>query len=494
MLETLETPVHSQEKKIVLKAISESPGRITAADMSLKTGMPVLQTTGLLNQIAYETGGHLAVGTAGSVAYEFDKNFQSAYITRGSKNFFKRIWRIVFNASLYVFRILSLVMFFLIRVSFGIMLILSVVLVLVLVVVAVVALLSKVMGDNDSDGPDFDIGGLLSGMGGFFRYWIFDWLWDWWYWGQYLGWRRDPYPVPTSEYGYDSGKKEKKESFLDKVFSFLFGDGDPNADLTERYWQTLARVIKAHKGVLTADELAPYTAVEGSGEDWVLPILIRFNGAPEVSEAGNLIYKFPSFQKSAPIPQQTNVAPDADEKSFQLHDLVSKSLNRQKINREAELAASELPIFLREHPWEFSHIGTGARAAIISFAVFISVGSLWLISLASSIPIIHALSALLVAVAIYGALVLIVPTIRYLVLQGINKKIEERNAKRQDAASRLRSPDSALLNKMAEADKVRKESLAEAGAETVIYSTRENALDQDDPLDEQFKKEFGPDA
>ena len=47
-------------------------------------------------------------------------------------------------------------------------------------------------------------------------------------------------------------------SFLESVFSVLFGDGDPNADLEERRSKAVAKLIRAKGGAVTAEELAPY--------------------------------------------------------------------------------------------------------------------------------------------------------------------------------------------------------------------------------------------
>lgn len=484
-MENLETPIHSSEKKIVLKAIEDSGPKITVADISQKTGLPVLTSTALLNQIAYETGGHLTVGTAGSVAYQFDAGFQNAYFTRGSKSFFLRMWRAFVNFSIYAIRIFSLAMFFLIRVSFGIILILSVLLVVVLIVVAVVALLARFFGDSDSGDSGFDFGDLLGGLGGFFRYWAFDWLWDWWYWGQYF--RYDPYPTyyPSKTYLYDEygeavEQKQSKVSFLDKVFSFLFGDGDPNADLQERYWRTLGLVLKAKSGVVVAEELAPYAEVKGSGEDWVLPILVRFNGTCDVSEQGNIIYKFPSFMQNLSTgPTGQTAAAEADKKAEDLRALVNQNLQRQKISANARAASMQLEPFLREIPHVFSNIPESSKITIACFAVLVMFGSLALMALAATVPILLFFSPILMGMAWYGALFLIVPLARFLVMKHLNRGIEERNMKRQAAATNLLSPDNVLRKKLDEAAAARAESVSESSKETIIYTTTEDNLSQE---------------
>ena len=62
-----------------------------------------------------------------------------------------------------------------------------------------------------------------------------------------------------------------------------------------------------HKGgVVTAEELAPYLDVPPGkdlestvvDESYVVPALVRFGGSPEVDKDNNLIYRFPSLQKT----------------------------------------------------------------------------------------------------------------------------------------------------------------------------------------------------
>ena len=63
-----------------------------------------------------------------------------------------------------------------------------------------------------------------------------------------------------------------------------------------------------HKGgVVTAEELAPYLDVPSAAKDadshvvdesYVVPALVRFGGSPEVDQDNNLIYRFPSLQKT----------------------------------------------------------------------------------------------------------------------------------------------------------------------------------------------------
>ena len=116
-------------------------------------------------------------------------------------------------------------------------------------------------GDNDSD----------SGGGGGFSFDFLDYLLlsDFFYWNTY------PTYSAYGTYGYNDYDRpyelydrsttrvpETNNNFMMNCFSFLFGDGQPNANLEERKWQLIAQVIKANNGVVTAEQLAPYTGAD----------------------------------------------------------------------------------------------------------------------------------------------------------------------------------------------------------------------------------------
>lgn len=81
------------------------------------------------------------------------------------------------------------------------------------------------------------------------------------------------------------------------IFSILFGDGNPNADLEERRWRCIAALIRSQQGVLIAEQLRPYLDQCAGGvesEDDVPPASVRFNGQPQVSPEGDLVYWVPA--------------------------------------------------------------------------------------------------------------------------------------------------------------------------------------------------------
>ncbi len=129
----------------------------------------------------------------------------------------------------------------------------------------------------------------LGGGGGIY-FWVFP---DFWY---FFG---DPSPQRSRPRSQDNGEEM---NFFEGVYSFLFGDGNPNADLEERRWQLIGQVIRNNGGAVTAEQIAPYLDLDtdpGDDEWYMLPVLTHFNGRPEVTETGQIIYRFPELQTTA---------------------------------------------------------------------------------------------------------------------------------------------------------------------------------------------------
>ncbi|MFM7793911.1 MAG: hypothetical protein ACKO90_39540, partial [Microcystis panniformis] len=108
------------------------------------------------------------------------------------------------------------------------------------------------------------------------------------------------------------------------VFSFLFGDGDPNFNLEERRWQTIGKVIQNNRGSIIAPQIAPYldsiTPSHEETEDYILPVLTRFNGLPQVSDRGDIIYYFPDLQVTTKKRKLQTVSPYLKEKRWKFSE------------------------------------------------------------------------------------------------------------------------------------------------------------------------------
>jgi len=498
MWATLLSPIHSPEKVKVLQAIEGLGAKIVPADVATRTGLPLLKVTSELNQIASDTGGHLQVGDAGTIVYQFDPLFQNSYLLNGPRNFLRLVGRFVLNLAAFLARVFCVVMFFLIRVSFGILLILSVVAVIALILFAIF----RASNSSDSgDGGGWDFSGLFdfSGDRPFYLYWAFDWLWDWWFWGGILF----PQRYSSSRYNYSvtdamtdasvfgqyegveqSNQKTKKSDFLNNCFAFLFGEGDPNTNLEEERWQVIAEVIKANQGTVTCEQLAPYTGNDPNNEDWMLAVLVRFNGSPEVTESGQIIYIFPSFQiRTIASPTNTSLqdlplqasANDGRATLDELRSLYRNHLSIQAGTPPPSQSATRLEKFLPEQPWVFMPISEDSIMWICVWAGLVLCLSTWLMF---HLALVHPFALVVYALFGYGCFFVVVPAVRWFITQQINKGIAARNDKKLEYAVQLESPSKQLAAKLEDARQMRLAG-APSHAEHIVYTTDKDALEQE---------------
>ena len=423
----LQTLTMNPQKQVVLKTIDSLGRKVTAADVALKSGLPVLAVEQDLNEIAAETKGNLKVGEKGDIVYTYPVNFEATYLSRGVELFFQRLGDWFFKAA-----------FFLLRISFGVMLVLSFVIVVVLIFL-VIMFYSRIGGrdsDNDRGYDDYD-GGF--GGGGFHLG-----FWDWMLIRELFLWQaysRDYRCDPYDRYNRPTIHKPQKTNFLFNVFSFLFGDGDPNGNLEERKWAMIAEAIRENNGVVTADQLAPYT---GSNEDdAMLPVLVRFQGKPVVTDAGNIVYEFSSLKATAQSPWP-----------------------------------GELPQYLSEFTWKFSNVRSDQLLPVYILAALNFIGSWFLFLQMDYISVLYKFAPLIQALVVYGTLFLVVPAVRAFGISVANKNIEERNKERMQYWSKISAPQAELEKKLEEAKRLSFKREIQKDQDSV-YTTEKDVLDQE---------------
>ena len=422
----------------IMQAVERLGYRATVGDVATQAGLNVdLAQQGLL-VLASQAGGHLQVAESGEVVYQFPKNFRDIlrdkFFQIQLQEWLHQVWRMVF---------------YLIRLSFGLVLIGLIVAAIVAIFVVVMAMNSS-RDDNSSNDGGFGGGG-NSGGGFSLGYW----------WGPDIFWIFDP--------NYDNRRSvrstEVKElNFLEAVFSFLFGDGNPNANLEERRWQTIGAAIRHQQGAVIAEQIAPYLDEVGQGfakehEDYMLPVLARFDGRPEVSPAGQIVYHFPSLQ--ATVKEQRTQQPVA--------------------------------AYLQESPWRFSRATSGQISLAIGLGCLLLVLGLTLTTLTAGV-VSGVVGGVIKAIAIlaptYSAAYLSIPLIRYFWLQGRNRQIVSRNAERQQRTQLLHQADSEIQQKLAFAEQFAAATVIQKS--DLIYTTETDLVDQDldrkDAIDAEWQK------
>lgn len=411
----------------IMVAVEQLGYRVTVGDVAAKAGLELNLTQRQLLTLASEAGGHLQVAESGEIAYLFPRNFRD--ILRNKfwrlqlQEWWEKIWRILF---------------YLIRISFGLVLIASIILIVIAITVIIFAA-NSTNDNNDSGGHN------NSGGGGFF--WPLLWFDDWWY---FLYWNYDD-PYYRRERQASAEKSEM--NFLEAVFSFLFGDGNPNYNLEERRWQTIATVIRNHKGAIIAEQIAPYLDKLGQGyaleyEEYMLPTLARFDGRPEVSPEGQIVYHFPELQTTA-----------------------------------TERNSQPVAAYLRELLWRFSEASSGQLLLAASLGVLNFVGVLTLGKLLATSPIVAKIGFLIFVKAlypillIYGVGFLTIPLIRYFWIQWRNSQIEARNQEREKRTTLLLKPNQKLQKKLNYARQFAAEKVITT--EDLAYTTETDLLDQE---------------
>ncbi len=420
--------------KDVMQAVEALKYRVTVGDVAARAGLNVEVAQQGLLALASETQGHMEVSDSGEIAYEFSRNFRSVLRNK--------YWQIRAQAMLSK---VGQVAFYIVRISFGIMLMVSM-LIIAIAIFALFIAMSSQSGGNSRD--DRRGGGMSFGFSPFNIIYLFDFNYG-------RGRRRYPNERSgRSNRGRAAAGGGEKLQFLEAIFSFLFGDGDPNADLEERRWQTIGQVIQNNGGAIAAEQVAPYLDELGEGwekeyEDYMLPVLSRFNGQPEVSPTGDMVYYFPDLQVSA--------------------------MERGKSAVSAYLKEAKRKFTAATSDQVMLSIGLGS-ANIIGAVVLANMLQSALaqgIALPTSVLFAQSILGLLM---FYGIAFLTVPLVRYFWVQWRNSKIETRNNKRAERATLINRLGSAFQQKLAFAQQFASQKVLRES--DVVYSTEKDLSEQ----------------
>ena len=403
----------------IMRSVEQLGYRVTVGDVATQIGLNIAEVNQSLLALAADAGGHLQVAESGDVVYQFPRNFRdilrNKYLQIRLQEWWKKVWS---------------VLFYLIRISFGILLVASILLITVTIIIIMTA----------SSNRDDDNRSSSRGNNFFFFPDLF------WYFSPNYGDNRQ------------ERRRERGESsemnFFEAVFSFLFGDGDPNANLEERRWEEIGAVISNNQGAVVAEQVAPYLDDIGEKyqqeyEDYILPVLVRFNGMPQVSADGQIVYYFPELQVRASNKQQRSISE-----------------------------------YLHEFSWNFSAASSGQIMLSAGLGGVNFVGALILGNLLRNGTIAAQIGGLVAFVqGIYGLLLaygtgfLAIPLIRYFWIKRRNDQISTRNLQRQERARLLAGANASLQKKIAFAREFATEKVI--GKEDSVYSTDTDLLEQE---------------
>lgn len=251
--------------------------KIIASDVAVEAGVSLSQARKDLALLASISRGGIAVSEDGELMYTFPQQLVDI-LAQNSRRYktqqaWDKAWPVVFHG---------------IRVSFGTLLLVSVGL--------SVATLAAMSAASDSDDRRGGNSGIRVG------YYLSDpALWDLYRYRRYHGYYGD----------LENGKQRHPNDmrFFDSVFSYVFGDGNPNFDLEQKRLLRAARVIRDNGGAVIAEQLAPFLDVPEMlndddesfyvDESFVLPIVSQLGGEPIVTDDGDIVYVFEELTLSA---------------------------------------------------------------------------------------------------------------------------------------------------------------------------------------------------
>jgi len=279
--------------KKVISAIEQSNGQpIVASDLATKAGISLSQARKDLTTLASLTRGDIAVSKDGELLYTFPTNINAVLSSNSAK------YRAVVTWKEKIFPPL----FYATKVGFGLALVASLV-----AIYSTIFFVSSSSSDRDDRDDRRRGGGMPMGMGGFWGPSPFDFFYYRPYYSRY-------YYSPAYGNTDQRGRDPDEMGFLESVFSYVFGDGDPNGDVEERRVSLVAEMIRMNGGAVTAEQLAPFcddaplplTSGGRLGEErayvdesFVLPIVTQLDGEPQVTEEGDIVYTFPELMTSA---------------------------------------------------------------------------------------------------------------------------------------------------------------------------------------------------
>ncbi|MDR3355831.1 MAG: hypothetical protein LBO04_01425 [Spirochaetaceae bacterium] len=248
-------------------------GGLTVADLVAKTALPLETVRELVNGVADEYSAHISVTESGELLYSFPSGFTSRYrgfravagralgrIGRALKvlgaGFFKA-WIMLMLVGYFVFFML----------------------------IALAALLLSVAASNSSNSNDRRG---HSGGGLFFMSGIFDFIIRMWFYSELTR----SFDRGYGAY-YRTERRPKGRPLYKAIFSFVFGDGDPGADIEMRERQAVIAYIQANRGVISLPEFMALTGTKGVEADCMINAwCAEYGGMPEATEDGTVVYRF----------------------------------------------------------------------------------------------------------------------------------------------------------------------------------------------------------
>jgi len=256
-------------QKVVNSLKKRSKGA-TAADICAATALPLSTVRDILPKAADEYSGHLRVTESGEILYYFPSGFTSRYRGPASSinRFILKVAGGVKAVSTFLFKawiMIMLIGYFLLFMALAL---------------ASVVLASA--GDNRGRRSSSSSFGL------------FNIIWRLWFFSE----------ITKPRYGnarnVNYQYQQKKHPMHKAIFSFVFGEEDPNKNFSEKQDRAIILYIQENNGVISLPEFMAFTGSNSmeAGQN-ILSFCSKYNGSPEVTDEGTIVYRFDELLSGA---------------------------------------------------------------------------------------------------------------------------------------------------------------------------------------------------
>ena len=254
---------------------------ITLADVAAGTGLGLNRVRELVPLAADEYSARLEVTQSGEILYSFPRGFSSRYrgLVPVCRRGFAVFTRFAAAAGKLMFKAWIMVMllgYFLLFIA-----------------IALAALVLSMAARNNRSGGHGG-GGMNASLG------IFNLIIRIWFYSELLGASRRASWQGGGWNGRSSAPKKKGRPLHKAIFSFVFGDDDPNSDRHTLEKKEFIAYIRKRRGVVSLPELMVLTGQDSQrAESLITGLCAEFGGSPEVTDEGTIVYRFDEILLSA---------------------------------------------------------------------------------------------------------------------------------------------------------------------------------------------------
>jgi hypothetical protein len=264
---------NSEAYQKVLTAFKKQRNGATIADITAKTALSLDSVRELVSLAADEYQARLQVTESGEILYSFPHGFVSKYhgFRHNLTRTMEKIKKGIKIAGTWIFKVWIIGMLLGYFVLF--------------MLIALASLVISVAGSSsNSDNRSSHRGNGLGGM--YFASQIFNLIIRIWFYSELTKSLDGRY--------YGTGQAKPKGRPLYKaIFSFVFGDEDPNGDWPSREKRSVIAYIQAHGGVISLPEFMTLTGLPPEEADSaILSCCAEFGGLPEATGEGTVVYRF----------------------------------------------------------------------------------------------------------------------------------------------------------------------------------------------------------